>query len=142
MTTNALYPNIGLRFLTGLLDAAGVDWYAQAVKPTAAFDRADTVLGDLGAVLAGDPVALLTPAVSITATAVEVTCDDSALDLDSLLASESIEALVVYADDGSSLWLAAWYGRKRDSTPVAGTSDGTPAPLTWPTTGAFLRIPC
>ncbi len=152
MTVNFIYPAFVLGMGDGSLgDLASLDFAVQAVDDTATPLQTDSVLDDLTGLL-GDPVALSGIAWGVTSFVdgggttryrVDLTCDDSALEIDTLVEDDAVQALVVFVDTGtpSTSTLAGWYGRRADTSPVAGVSTGAPAPITWPTDGCFIRFP-
>lgn len=138
MAVNAVYPKFLLRLPT-LGDPTALDYYAQCVDGTATFNRTHDQPADLTAVLLGDPVAIGGPTWAVTTAGVELGYDGDPIDVDSLDNDDEVGGLIVYCDDGTNLWLVTWVGRRYDSSPLAGTSDGSTAPLSWPD-GVILTL--
>lgn len=141
--SNFIYP----KYVQALLLGTAGDITALTVKltaiSTATFNTANQFVSDLGAVLLGTPVLLPSVTSSIQADgSVNISCDDSPpLSLTGITSSNTVKALVIYIDTGSTSTskLISHIDKRGDTSPVLFTGTGDPVPITFPQ-GYFLKL--
>lgn len=141
--SNFVYPKFVRDLLLGTIgDVTSLTWKLAAIS-TSSFDKTDEFLVDIGAVTLGTPVAL--PSVSLAIAddfTINVSCDDSPpLLLSGVTSLDTVRALVVYIDSGSSATsnLVCWIDHRGDTSPVRFTGTGDDVPITFPN-GYFFKL--
>ncbi|HEY1119881.1 MAG TPA: hypothetical protein VGE43_19355 [Acidimicrobiales bacterium] len=133
---NRVYPWAKDRLLAGQIDITSDDLRVQLVDDAAAYDAADDVLGDLGAVTVGTAVSIGT----VTSDAGAVSALSPVVTVTDAPAAADVAGFVVYVESGSAptRYLLAWIDTAADTTAISLTTTGDDIDVTL--ADPFIRL--